>query len=120
MADIAASFVPDITNGNPIAPGYLVLADSGAVTIADGRVFLTKATASAITIDNPPVAMNGATLHIISTTAAAHTVTYTAGFGGGTTARDVATFGGAINDGMVIVAHNGTWQISSTRNVTLG
>ena len=58
---------------------------------------------------------------IISTTAAAHTVTYSAGFNGSGTSGDVATFGGAIGDGFVIEAYRGVWYTSgSPRNVTLG
>lgn len=117
---ISDSFAPAITDGSmaQFPPRVQTLSADGAITIADGVVFITKGTAAAITIDDPPTTMDGATLRIISTTAAAHTVTYTAGFGGGTTARDVATFGGAINDGMVITAKSGVWYISSTRNVT--
>jgi hypothetical protein len=115
-------FVPNRTDGEQrAAPRRVqVVSADGAITIADGVVFITKATAAAITIADPPAGMDGAVLTIVSKTAAAHTVTYTAGFGGGTTSRDVATFGGAISDGMVIVAHDGVWYVSSTRNVTLG
>lgn len=114
------NFVPNTTNGNAAAPPLQVVSADGAITIGAGVVMITKATAAAITLADPDVSINGAVLHIVSTTAAAHTITYTAGFGGGTTSRDVATFGGAISDGMVIVAYNGVWYVSSTRNVTLG
>lgn len=98
---------------------YQVLSADGAITIANGTVVITKSGVCAITLDNPPT--EGVhELKIISTTAQAHTVTYTAGFGGGTTSRDVATWGGAISDGMVIIGYNGVWYVSSTRNVTLG
>lgn len=119
---ISDKFSPDKSDGlvDAYPPPYQVVSADGAITIAAGVVIITKGSAAAITIDNPPVSMNGATLTIVSTTAAAHTVTYTAGFGGGTTSRDVATWGGAINDGMVIVAYEGVWYVSSTRNVTLG
>lgn len=96
---------------------YQVVSADGAITIPNGVVIITKGTAAAITIDNPP-AEGVHQLKIVSTTAAAHTVTYTAGFGGGTTSRDVATFGGAISDGMVLIGYGGVWYISSTRNVT--
>lgn len=96
---------------------YQVVSADGAITLANGTVMITKGTACTITIDDPP-ADGVHVLRIISTTAAAHTITYTAGFGGGTTTRDVATFGGAISDGMVLVGYGGVWYISSTRNVT--
>lgn len=119
---ISDSFAPDRGDGAVNAPPrpYQELTDDGAITIAEGVVFLNKAGVIAATIANPPVGMDGARLLIVSLTAQAHTVTYTAGFGGGTTSRDVATFGGAINDGLEIVAKDGVWQIAWTRNVTLG
>jgi hypothetical protein len=121
MATIADSFTPNITDGSISRPPMRTqtLAADGAITIAAGVVFITKATAAAITIDDPPTTMDGAELRIVSTTAAAHTVTNTTGFGGGTTTRDVATWGGAISDGMVLVAKSGVWYVSSTRNVTI-
>jgi hypothetical protein len=120
---IADKFAPDYAVDGTVdayPQPYQVISADGAITIAHGTVYTTKGSACAITIDNPPTNMNGALLSIIATTAHAHTVTYTAGFGGGTTGRDVGTFGGAISDGLVIGAYNGTWWVSSTRNVTFG
>lgn len=106
------------------------MSDVGAALSADGAItipehdtvyFITKGTAAALTLAAPTATTHdGLTLKIISTTAAAHTVTHTEGFGGGTTSRDVATFGGAISDGMEIVAYQGVWYVANTRNVTLG
>jgi len=92
-----------------------------AITNKCGYVFITKATAATdATLASPTSGTDdGKQLVIISKTAAAHVITCTAGFGGGTTARDVATFGGAINDGLVLVAVDGVWWVSSTRNVTI-
>ena len=116
---ISDTFHPRTTLGAEHPTVVLPMAADGAITIAAGVVIITKATAAALTIDTPPLEMDGATLRIVSTTAAAHTVTHTPGFGGGTTARDVATWGGAISDGMVLVAYQGVWYVSSTRNVTI-
>jgi hypothetical protein len=118
---ITDTFAPNLQDGsiNPAPVPTQVLSGDGAITIAHGVVYITKGTAAAITIDTPPTGMNGATLKIVSTTAAAHTVTHTPGFGGGTTARDVATWGGAISDGMEITAYNGVWYVANTRNVTI-
>jgi hypothetical protein len=91
---------------------------SGAITIQPGVHFI-NGTTLAMTLANPTTAQNGMILIIVSTNASAHTLTYTAGFDGGTTARDVATFGGAIGDNIVIFANNGVWWVISTRNVTL-
>lgn len=107
--------------GFPYAPSATLLAQytaSGALTVAPG-VHLLNGTTLAMTLANPTIAQNGMIMYISAQNASAHTVTYTAGFGGGTTARDVATFGGAIGDGLVIFANAGTWWIISTRNVTL-
>lgn len=93
---------------------------SGAITIQPGVQFLGSGGALAMTLANPTTEQNGMIMIITSTNASAHTVTYTAGFGGGTTARDVATYGGAVNDSMTIIAFNGVWWVISTRNVTLG
>lgn len=92
-----------------------------AITNKNGYVFITKATAATdATLASPTAGTDdGKHLWIISQTAAAHVVTCTAGFGGGTTSRDVATFGGAINDGMELIAVDGVWWVSSTRNVTI-
>lgn len=91
---------------------------AGAITIAPGQHFI-NGTTLAMTLANPTTAQNGMIMVITATNASAHTVTYTAGFNGGTAARDVATYGGAIGDNMVIIANAGVWWVISTRNVTL-
>jgi hypothetical protein len=107
--------------GTPVIPPVQVMTAAGAITLTSGGVvFAGTAGALALTLANPPTTADGATLTIVATTAQAHTVTYTAGFNGGTTARDVATFGGAIGDAMQVVAYNGVWWTVSLRNVTLG
>jgi hypothetical protein len=104
--------------GGPATKVYTVTAT--AITIAPGVQFIGSSGALALTLANPTVAQNGMIMVLVASTAQAHTITYTAGFGGGTTARDVATFGGAINDNIVILAVNGVWWVLSSRNVTLG
>lgn len=97
-----------------------VASADGAITIKDGVVVITKGSAAALTLASPTAgADDGKRLTIVATTAHAHTVTLTAGFGGGTTARDVATWGGAINDSLECVAYNGVWYAIATRNVTI-
>lgn len=93
---------------------------SGAITVMPGVQYIGSAGALAMTLAAPTTAQNGMIMILLASTAQAHTVTNTAGFGGGTTARDVATFGGAINDGFIFFANNGVWWVISTRNVTLG
>jgi len=100
----------------------VAIAADGAVTVQPSTVIITKSASGAVLSLASPVATidDGTEIDFISTTAQAHTVTNTAGFGGGTTSRDVATFGGAINDGFRIVAYQGVWYVKDTRNVTLG
>lgn len=91
---------------------------SGAITIQPGISFINGSTL-AMTLANPTTEQNGLVMYIVSTNASAHTLTYTAGFGGGTTSRDVGTFGGAVNDAIAIIAVNGVWWTLWTRNVTI-
>lgn len=92
---------------------------AGAINPQPGSIFI-NGTTLAMTLINPTLAQNGMIMVISATNASAHTLTYTAGFNGGTTARDVATFGGAVGDNIVVYANAGVWWVISTRNVTLG
>jgi hypothetical protein len=92
---------------------------NGAIAIAPGVAKLTKGTAGAFTLAAPAAGDEGTVMIITSQTAAAHTVTLTEGFNNGGSGADVATFGGAIGDNMVIVAVNAHWNVVSLRNVTL-
>lgn len=92
---------------------------AGAIAVQPGISFIGSAGALAMTLVDPTVQQNGMIMTILASTAQAHTVTNTTGFGGGTTARDVCTFGGAINDGLTIIAFNAVWWVINTRNCTL-
>lgn len=85
----------------------------------DTIIEINKATACAITLTAPTLAQNGVKLLIRSLTAAAHTVTYTAGFYGDTTSSDVATFAAKVGASFTIEASNGLWGVVSLANVTL-
>lgn len=76
--------------------------------------------ALAMTLPDPNNYQDGTVLNIVATTAQAHTVTNTTGFNAGSTASDVATFGGAIGDSMSVIALSGVWYVLNLRNVTLG
>lgn len=111
-----------------------VLSADGAINIADHNipdtVLITKGTAASITLAAPTAGdpgkggHDGKQIRIVALTAAvAHTVTVTAGFNGGGTASDVATFDGVtgvIGDHLIIEAYNGTWYVVGNQNVTLG
>lgn len=97
---------------------------SNAATIANallpknGILSLYLAGVQAITLASPiAVVDDGKTMLIISETAQAHTVTYSGGFGGAGTGKDVATFA-AIGDYLRIVAINGKWYVEGT-NTTI-
>ena len=104
------------TNG----PGFASYGVSGAITVpvVDTTIWITKASAAAMTLVGPAADQQNV-VTIISTTAAAHTVTYTAGFYGNTTSSDVATFAATINSTMTLKAQNGTWLIVAMNNVTV-
>ena len=106
--------------GALIAPVAAAPADAG-IALTMGFVFITKSTAAALTLAAPAVADNGKQLSIISTTAAAHTVTQaSAGFNGAGASGDVATFGAAIGNSITLVAYDQKWWVINLTGVTLG
>lgn len=104
--------------GSP-AGAPVVYTALGAIAPQPGFVGI-NGTTLAMTIVDPPRWMDGMEMTIYSVNASAQTLTYTAGFNGGTTARDTATFGGAIGDLITIFANQGVWWVKNTRNVSLG
>ena len=72
-----------------------------------------------ITLGAPSKAQNGLTLTFRSATANAHTVTYAAGFLGGTTASDIATFAASVGASFTIEANGGTWGQIALAGVTI-
>lgn len=106
----------------------LAVTADGAISIPAYNVhyFITKAGVAAMTIADPTATTHdGVTLTFIATTANAHTLSNAAGsgfFSSGGATKDVATFGGAIGDGLTIIAYQGKWYIDprGVTNVTLG
>jgi phage head maturation protease len=96
----------------------------GAIAVKNGTVYITKGTAAALTLADPVAGDDdGCELHIVSTTAAAHTVSNAAGsgFNAGGSAKDVATFGAAIGNCFNVEAYQGKWYVVGTPvGVTLG
>lgn len=118
--------------GNPIdfvssgiVPGGIVASQSfgadGAITgpsgtgvpVTDTVIYLTKGSAGAYTLAGPAIDQQN-TLTFVSTSAYAHTITYTAGFYGNSTGSDIATFPATINGILTIKAQNGTWAPVAT------
>lgn len=87
-------------------------AGDGAITLKDGVVFITKASAAALTLADPTdVVDDGKVLHIISKTAFAHTVTIAGGLNGAGAGADVGTFGAAAGNRFSVIAHGGKWWV---------
>jgi hypothetical protein len=86
---------------------------------ADLTYVITKATAAAIVLGAPSKAQNGLRLTFRSATAAAHTVTYAAGYYGDAATSDVATFAAKVGASMTIEANAGTWGVIALGNVTI-
>lgn len=109
--------------GGILEPVVAIAAD-GAISVpsVNTTYFITKAGVAAMTIVNPTTSTHdGLTLTFVSTTASAHTLTRaTTGFNDAGASGDVATFGGAKGDNIVIVAYAGKWYVKSSVNVTLG
>lgn len=108
-------------------PVGAVTGDDAITITAYNKIFaITKAGVAAMTIVDPTsTTHDGVELTFIATTANAHTLDNSAGsgfFSSGGSSKDVATFGGAIGDGITIVAYQGKWYIkpSSDKNITLG
>lgn len=95
-------------------------AASGAINIKSGVVFITKPSEAAAMTLAAPVAgrEDGKILHIIAVTAVAHTLTVSGGANSGGSGADVGTFGGAIGDGVTLVAYNAKWYVLNNINVT--
>ena len=101
-----------------------VASADGAITIPTrGRkhVFITKASAAALKLAAPTATTHdGVEIVIVSTTAAAHTITgSTTGMNDLGTSGDVGTFGVAKGNGMTLVAYQGDWYVTSNIGVTL-
>lgn len=90
-----------------------------AIPTQDTLILVQKAGVCAMTLAAPTTAQDGLEVTILSATANAHTVTYTAGFYGDTTSSDVATFAAKVGASMTIKAQGGKWGIVALANVTL-
>lgn len=115
-----------IVTGSQIKAREFVLAMGvdGAVTIPaySQTIYFTKAGVCAATLGNPTATTHdGVRLTFIATTAQANTIDNSAGagFNNGGAGADVATFGGAVGDNLVIEAYQGRWYVISSVNVTL-
>jgi len=109
----------NVKQRQPYQQPNIVYTAAGAITLTQGGVaFLEGSSARAMTLAAPNLNDDGCILHIVATTAQAHTVTVSGGINGGGTGTDVGTFGGAKGDGFTCVARAGVWYLLAVINVT--
>ena len=92
------------------AAGAIALPTAGADAVA----VINGTNALAMTLANPTKDMDGSMLWIAGNGKAAHTVTYTAGFGNGGSSYDVFTFASGANNGIALIALNGIWNLQQS------
>lgn len=122
MANIDDKFAPDIRSGGLRAAPvhYETLADStGTISIGAGVVYLTRTTAGAYVLSDPAAGMDGAEIKFVNPGGAAHTVTYSGGFGEVGAGGDVATFAANVNSGFRCTAKGQVWYLDALKSVSL-
>lgn len=96
---------------HPFAFDVATYTAAGAIAVPTRNTIakISGGSALAMTLAGPGKDSDGVMLLILTTTAYAHTVTYTAGFKRNTTSSDVATFAATANGSLLLVACEGTW-----------
>lgn len=115
-------YAPNGLNQNPSPTPLALLPASAALSVSSGRYMVTKASAAALTLAAPTAgSMDGMVITIISSTAAAHTLTATSLLENGASGSPytTATFGAYIGASITLQAYNGVWMVISNSNVTL-
>jgi len=104
----------------PSGAPFVSYGADGAIAIptVDTTIYLTKATAAAMTLLGPARDQTNV-VTIIGTVAVANTVTYLAGLYGDTTSSDIATFAAKVGASITIKAQGGVWGPLATANVTI-
>jgi hypothetical protein len=121
LSDLAGNPFSQAPNVDAQLKNIVTYSVSGAIAIPNQNsiIVLDKAGVAAMTLAGPAADQDGLEVTILSATAQAHTVTYTAGFYGDTTSSDVATFAAKAGASMTIIARGGTWGVKALANVTL-
>lgn len=112
---LTSDFTQQVTTNGIAAAKEISYGASGAITVPIGNctIYLTKAGTAAMTLAGPAADQNNV-VTVVSLTANAHTITYTAGFYQNTTSSDVVTFPTTSGACWTFQAKNGVW------NATLG
>jgi len=113
---VSIGIVPDsVLTSQSFGVSGAVTGPSGAgVPVSNTLIYLTKATAGAMTLAAPAIDQLNI-LTFISTTAAAHTITMAGNAG----ATDVATFAANIGTSISLKASNGVWAAIAQNGVTV-
>ena len=94
---------------------------AGAIAITEGVKVITAASAIALTVAAPTTAQNGTVITVASSTAYAHTVTFTGGtlVNGTTGTHTTATCAAFAGATLRVIAYNGQWYQSGISGVTI-
>ncbi len=121
-------FLEDITNlvnaqNNSSANNLVNVSASGALPVAAGSYFITKAGVAALTLAAPVAGSSGSgqdgtIIYIYSTTAFAHTLTATGLLQTGTASVNAATFAAFAGASLTLVAFNGKWLVLTSNGIT--
>ena len=114
--DVAGAL--DVTGQITASAGVLnpqqVMDAETVITVRNGSVVIIKATAATLTLAAPTAAQAGTVITVLSTTAAAHTITAAINAAGTT-----ATFGAAALNRVTLLAYNLRWWVIDSLNVTI-
>jgi hypothetical protein len=112
---LTSDFTQTVTTDGIAGATVISYSVSGAITVpvVDQTIYLTKAGVAVMTLAGPASDQTN-TVKIISLTANAHTVTYTAGFYQNTTSSDVLTFPATSGAAFTFQAKNGVWNAIAT------
>ena len=120
----AAEFAAADSGGGPgsptyVAPNTYTYAVAGAIALKAGLhvIGCGAGEVKAMTLAAPSYADDGMELTVLSASAYAHTVTYTAGFYGDTTSSDVATFAAKVGPSITFIARKGVWGVKAVSAV---
>ena len=93
---------------------------AGAITISNGVHVITGTAATAMTLAAPSTAQNGTILTIMSSTAFAHTITFTGGtlVDGTSSAHTTATCAAYAGATISVVAYGGKWYKNAVNGMT--
>lgn len=100
-------------------PAIMTISADGVIPLKPGLLKITKGSAGAYTLPVPTGLPDGTELEVRSTTAFAHVVTVTGGFGGTGATRDVATFLAEVGAGFLAVVVGSLWHQRSGIGVTV-